>query len=55
MYCPASATSHRRSLRVGWQIPQHDPGDEGMIPTGVGVQRARHIRVDLLVVGRRLE
>jgi hypothetical protein len=43
------------SRRVRRQIPHHNPGDEGMIAAGVGVQAARHGRIDLLVVGRRLE
>jgi hypothetical protein len=39
------------TLWIRRQIPQHHPGDQGMIAAGVGVQRAGHGRVDDLIIG----
>jgi len=45
------SSPRRIPLRIRRQIPQHHPGDGGMPPAGVGVQRAGHGGVDDLVTG----
>jgi hypothetical protein len=36
------SSPRRIPLGIGRQIPQHDPSDQGMLPAGLGVQRAGH-------------
>jgi hypothetical protein len=37
-------------LRIGRRIPHHDPGDQDMLPAGVGMRCVGHGSVDDLVV-----
>ena len=45
------SSPRRIPFRIHRQIPQHHPGDGGMPPAGVGVQRRGHGGVDDLAAG----